>query len=153
MKLKDAKEIEPKWHYNPDTGSITKDGVVKGSYSGGYLLIWYNGKMRKAHHLAFELQGLPVPEVVDHINCVRDDNRWCNLRPATARGNSCNRHNMSRSGFKKGAYYNRQSNQWYSRIRVQGVHIYLGSFPNEDAAHAAYVKAATHHHGEFARFE
>lgn len=151
MKSKEKSVTKPNWVYNTITGTITKDGVVKGSNSDGYLLVWYGGKMRKAHHLAFELQGLPIPPTVDHINGIRHDNRWCNLRAATPRGNACNRRNVSRSGFKKGAYYNKKRNQWYSRIRVCGEHIYLGTFPSEDAAHAAYASAAVQYHGEFAR--
>lgn len=151
MKLKEKNA--PVWVYNKHTGVITKDGVPKGSYSNGYLLIWYKGSMRKAHHLAYELQGLSIPSSVDHINGVRDDNRWLNLRAATARENACNRRNVSRSGFKKGAYYNKRSRQWYSRIRVHGVGIYLGTFSNEEEAHRAYCEAAAKYHGEFARFK
>jgi hypothetical protein len=151
--MKSREKNVPVWAYNKHTGIITKDGVPKGSYSKGYLLICYKGSMRKAHHLAYELQGLPVPSSVDHINGVRDDNRWLNLRAATPRENSCNRRGMSRSGFKKGAYYNKRRKQWYSRIRVRGVGIYLGTFQNEEEAHEAYCEAAVKYNKEFARFE
>lgn len=149
MRLKESRRAKPEWKYDPSNGVITKDGVPEGSYSGGYLLVWYKGKMCKAHRLAFELQGLDTPAVVDHINGVRDDNRRCNLRAATHRGNSCNRRNVSRSGFKKGAYYNSLRKQRYSRIRVNGKHIYLGTFKSEDEAHNAFCKAAREYHGSF----
>lgn len=51
------------------------------------------------------LTGLPVPKQVDHINGIRDDNRWINLRAATNSQNQYNRKPCSSSGNLKGAYY------------------------------------------------
>jgi len=125
-------------------GAVGKDGYVRMNF---------NGRVERAHRLAYLLQGLSLPPQVDHINGDRSDNRWCNLRAATNTENQYNRRGTSKVGNKKGAFYNRQKKQWYSMIRVAGKRIYLGTFESEEAAHAAYATAALSQHGEFARLE
>lgn len=77
-------------HYNPDTGDFTwlvstaqrvKVGDIAGGYTHGYKRIVLCGQNYAAHRLAFlYMTGSFPPEQVDHINGVRDDNRWSNLR-------------------------------------------------------------------------
>lgn len=142
----------PDWSYAPDTGHILRDGKVVGSKdSAGYLVVWHDGKCKRAHRLAFELMGVPVPKQVDHINGVRDDNRWCNLRAASNMQNQYNRKGTSKQGHKKGAYFNKRANAWYSLIRYNGKREYLGHFRSEDAAHCAYVRRSKEVHGEYSR--
>jgi len=82
--------------YNPETGQFHRQ-LKSGAYkeagfidNNGYVYISLNGTKRIAHRLAFELMGEDLPEQVDHINQVRHDNRWCNLRPATRSENMWN---------------------------------------------------------------
>lgn len=138
--------------YDKATGEILRNGVVKGCKdSAGYVVVWYNKRLWRVHRLAYHLQGLEIPEQVDHINGVRDDNRWCNLRPCTNMQNQYNRKGCSKLGRLKGALYDKKAGRWYSMIRHGGKRTYLGTFPNEQAAHEAYVRAAKELHGEFAR--
>ncbi len=52
------------------------------SHSRGYRHIMVYGKEYKAHRLAFLYMEGSIPDEVDHINRIRDDNSWSNLRPA-----------------------------------------------------------------------
>lgn len=112
-------------------------------------MIWYEGKLWRAHRLAYHLQGLDVPLMVDHINGITDDNRWINLRSATTNQNAYN--SVKRSKHRRGAHYNKATDQWYSSIRVEGQRVYLGTFPNEDAAAEAYKAAQLIHHKDYRR--
>jgi hypothetical protein len=90
--------------------------------------------------------------MIDHRDGNSTNNRWSNLRRATASQNNANRrlpgHNTS--GYK-GAILCRKSGRWHAIIRFRGRGIYLGSLATPEAAHAAYVAAARKVHGKFAR--
>jgi hypothetical protein len=87
-------------------------------------------------------------EFVDHVNRNTMDNRKSNLRAATMAQNARNRKTCSMYGLK-GIHPN--GNKWVSRIRVNGISIYLGNFDTPEQANAAYVSAAEAHYGQFAR--
>ncbi len=161
--LREALEYEPttgvfRWRHR---GGRTKYWINKyvgrvAGYPGndGYWRIEVNGGAYKAHRLAwFYVHGRWPLEQLDHINCVRNDNRLSNLREASSRQN---KHNVSRlrsnkTGLK-GAHFRKEENRWRSRIVVNGEVISLGSFETAQDAHTAYVAAARKYFGDFARF-
>jgi hypothetical protein len=78
---------------------------------------------------------------VDHLNGARTDNRWTNLREATAAVNSQNQrvaYPRNKSGFL-GVRAFRAG--WTAQITVARKQVYLGNFSTPEAAHEAYVKA------------
>ena len=92
--------------------------------------------------------------VVDHINRGTLDNRRSNLRICTYSQNSCNsvhRKRKSNTSQYRGVTKRDRLKPWTAKIRIQGKHVYLGSFLNEEDAARAYNAAAVKHHGEFAR--
>lgn len=140
------------WSYDPETGTVSKDGRPIGSVGkDGYVRMHYKGRVERGHRLAYILQGLSLPDQIDHRDGNRSNNRWSNLRDCSNTQNGYNRKGTSKQGRKKGAFYNSAKDQWYSMIRYDGERKYLGSFPSEEEAHAAYCKAAHRFHGEFAR--
>lgn len=86
---------------------------------------------------------------IDHANGNPSDNRICNLRLATPSQNIAN--SKKKPGSSKFKGVSRKQGRWYARVRVNYRHIYLGYFDTEEEAHAAYVAAAVHHFGQFAR--
>lgn len=88
----------------------------------------------------------------DHINGVRNDNRRCNLRPATMSQNRINYSGMrtNTSGYK-GVNRCKAEKKWRARIMTNGKRLSLGSFDDPKDAAKAYNKAALKLHGEFAR--
>lgn len=146
--------------YDPDSGIFTwkapKTARVMGCRAGhlkptGYRVLRLFNKTYQESHIAWLwcTGGWP-PEEIDHINCVRDDNRICNLREATRSQNQRNRRTRfnSRSGMK-GVYPN--AGGWQAYITVSGRRINLGCYVTKEEASAAYMGAARVLAKEFAR--
>lgn len=150
-------------HYDPETGAFTwlvrvNSRVPAGARAGkidphGYVRIGIGGRHYLAHRLAWlYVTGEWPPAEIDHRDRDPGNNRWANLRDATHAQNQrntaaqCN----NTSGFK-GVTWHKGRRKWMAFITVDGKHRNLGRFDTAEAAHAAYVLAATEHHGEFAR--
>lgn len=86
--------------YDPDTGNFTwlvrVGGIVTvgnraGTAQKGYIRIGLASKGYQAHRLAYLYMTGAWPNAqIDHVNGVRSDNRWQNLREATHSENQCN---------------------------------------------------------------
>lgn len=143
--------------YDRDTGLLVwlisrgkaKLGSVAGAHDAhGYVVIRLYGVLYKAHRLIwlYETGSFPV-EDIDHINGVRDDNRWANLRQATR---SDNQQNMkmyanNTSGYP-GVVWDASRGKWAARIRVNGAQLNLGRFLDASEAFAAYKLAKSKYH-------
>ena len=138
-------------HYDPDTGIFVwlqqrgnkKPGDIAGTkHKHGYTQINFDGVFYLAHRLAWALVHGEFPEVIDHINGVKSDNRLINLRAATPRLNMENirRARCSNLSGLLGAHTNKHGT-FDAKIQVRGKCIYLGRFPTANEAHAAYVNA------------
>jgi len=93
----------------------------------------------KEHRLAFlYMTGSWPSHHVDHINGVRADNRWCNLREATAHENHKNREmsDKNTSGFV-GVSWNESRGKWCAQITVMRKAMNLGRFTHKEDAIAA----------------
>lgn len=113
------------------------------------------GRKYRSHRIIWMIMTGSTPkEQIDHINCIKIDNRWSNLREATCSENMRNKRIQPRntSGYK-GAYLHKASGKWISRITINKNVIYLGQYDCPIDAHNAYIEAAKIHHKEYARFE
>lgn len=79
------------------------------------------------------------------------NDRIDNLRVSTHTQNMGNAklRRDNKSGFK-GVSWNKLNNNWVAYITIRGKPVNLGSFNDPAVAHAAYMKAAIEHFGEFA---
>lgn len=148
------------WHYDPETGVFTRirsvgrhgrhkaGTVAKACNSHGYTVIRIGGVLHGAHRLAWLYVHSEWPNVIDHINGDRSDNRIANLRNVTQTENMQNLKSAprnSRSGLL-GAHRFGRSRRWTSRIRIGGKSVKLGLFDTAEEAHAAYMAAKAVHH-------
>lgn len=139
--------------YNPDTGVFTRNiRPTNGKgYIGEQVGVPHNGYLRchinKSHVFAHRLAWLwmtgewPISQI-DHINGVRSDNRWCNLRSADAFTNNHNRtraNKNNRSGFLGVKLL--PNNLYQARIRVNNKLITLGNAATPEEAHKIYLTA------------
>lgn len=148
--------------YNPETGVFTRIKSKRGDWVGkaagsldrkGYVLMRLFGKYYRAHRLAFLwMTGAWPAEQVDHINGVRDDNRWCNLREANQSENSQNQgvaKRTNRLGLL-GVRWHTIHKKFEARITKNGKTVAVGYYPTPEQAHAAYLaaKKELHTHNE-----
>jgi hypothetical protein len=157
-----AAELRELLIYDQHTGKFTwrvsrgtaKAGAPTGCpNSDGYPRIRISKRLYKAHRLAWlYVYGEWPPQLIDHINCNRDDNRLSNLRLADLTQNQANRPpgKNNTSGFK-GVSWRRREKRWTAEITRHGQKIQLGTFLRAEDAAEAYRKAALEHFGEFAR--
>lgn len=151
-------EVKGRFHYYPETGIFTENttGERAGRPGrGGYLEVRVGGRNVGLHRLAFMwMLGHWPAALVDHVNGDILDNRWGNLRPATATQNAQNRR-VSDAVVKKGGYKgvsvdgNGRYRVW---ITVDGIRYKIpGSFDSASQAHRAYLDASARMFGQFER--
>jgi hypothetical protein len=148
-------------NYDFDTGKFSrlvancnsvKIGDLCGSVcSNGYLSIRVLNKSYKAHRLAWlYMTGEWPKNVIDHVNGIKDDNRFCNLREATSSQNmfNCKLTKRNTSGFK-GVSFNKRKNKFVAQIRINKKQTYLGVFDTAELASAKYNEFAKNTHDQF----
>jgi hypothetical protein len=130
-------------NYDTDIGIFTwkakiNTTTVVGNIAGhkdklGYITIRIDGKTFKSHRLAWLYVYKIWPEkFLDHINRNPSDNRICNLREISRRGNAINKmpKRISKSGIV-GVYLSQSAHRWYALVTVRGKDIFLGSSPSK----------------------
>ena len=156
-------ELKEVLHYDQCTGyflwKIAKPkykmfiGKIAGSKTTtGYIVIKMNNISYYAHRLAWlYMTGSNPVSCIDHINEIKDDNRFANLREATYSQNNCNRGatKVSKSG-RKCVVWCAKTKKYRAFGKAAGAPLKcLGSFATIDDASAAYAEFAKIHHGEF----
>lgn len=145
-------ELKEHLAYNPDTGEWFRHSTGQhpaSRNSSGYRQISINKTLYSSSKLAFLYMAGEWPsEEVDHINLIRHDDRWCNLRQATRSENSRNKsYPLPKSGVRG---VERHKNKWRVTVRVGDTrHKKLYSTLEEAAAAVKELRAQ--HHGQFAR--
>lgn len=143
-------ELHAALRYDPETGKFTRDGKPTGSVSTlGYEVIGLHGQRYMAHVLAWIYVHGIRPEVVDHKNLQRADNRIANLRSATRGLNRAN----SKPNEGKTTKGVRKDPRCHNRFAAVLCGKHIGMFGSEQEAYAAYLDAAKQRFGEFARAE
>lgn len=151
-------------YYLPETGIFTwnkpRSGCTPGSPCGfitphGYHVIGIAWGQWRANRLAFlYMTGkLPPDDMdVDHINLVKTDNRWCNLRLATRSQNMANTsvYRLGTSGVK-GVTWDKARQKWRAQLRVNGRKTNLGRFDTCEEAAAKVEEVARAQWGDYWR--
>lgn len=136
------------WRYKEACPSFKRGGRISNCVEkDGYIQIRISGKSFKAHRLAFlYITGEWPKEQVDHINGIRRDNRWCNIRECTPRENMFNMRACV-DGKIKGI---RKKNKSYEvTLRINGIPTYLGSYKNLEDAVKTIRAAREKYHKDF----
>lgn len=156
-----AEQLRSLVHYDPETGVFTwlrreerdnydrtwntkNAGKTTGTINAvGYVVVCIYDQLYTGHRLAWlYMTGEWPKECIDHINRVRSDPRFVNLREATHTENKYNKHMQSnnKSGYK-GIYLHKHSGLYHALINHAGRKISLGYFHTAEEAGAAYKAA------------
>tara|TARA_R110000787_G_scaffold257554_1_gene362724 strand:- start:18 stop:554 length:537 start_codon:yes stop_codon:yes gene_type:complete len=144
--------------YDPDTGALTwkrrtaelhpNDGSRKRFNSkfsngpafytdtgNGYLQGSVFNIIYKTHRVAWALHYGEWPNVIDHINRVKSDNRISNLRSVTHSENLRNASMPStNTSGHVGVFWLKNRSKWRAYIKINQKQINLGVFPDKDDA-------------------
>jgi hypothetical protein len=118
--------------------------------SHGYRIVSLNNRNLRAHRIIWKMtKGTEPPDMVDHINRRRSDNRPDNFRPANEPQQNWNSESrpLPVSGYR--GVYPLESGRYRARIWIKGKCHHLGNFATAEEAHEAYEAAARKLHGEY----
>lgn len=136
---------------------VTRGNGISGKIAGHkdkneYLSIGIFGKSRRAHKLIYLYHHGYIPEFVDHINNIRDDNRIENLREATRSENNQNaKKRKDNSSGVKGVHFCKRDQRYVVRVQVNEQRLLFGYFKDLELAELVAIEARDKYHKEFAR--
>ena len=146
-----AQRLRELLHYNPETGAFRwhnphgkaqRKPFAGSRDSSGYTKIGIAGQDYRAHRLAWLYVHGDWPRgQLDHIDGNPSNNALNNLRDVSQYVNQQNQrgaHADSKHGLMG---VTKRPTGWMARINTGGVHRYLGIFPSQESAHAAYLAA------------
>ena len=137
--------IQKGYKYDENTGEIfgVRGGVIKMQNNYGYVEIQVTKHYKQyhltAHQFAWYFKYNEIPQMIDHINRDKLDNRIVNLRSVTPQQNQFNKD-------VKGYYYDKKRNKYRSKIKVGGKETHLGYFNTPEEATDAYINAKQIYH-------
>lgn len=146
-------------YYDPETGKFSrlvsnsnrvKVGDIAGTLnSRGYLQIQIDGKLYKAHRLAWLYTHKAWPaDQIDHVNRDRTDNRISNLREASSAENSRNMgKRYDNTSGHVGLTWDKRAQKWKAQIKHLHRNVHLGLFTRQDDAVAARQAAEVRYWG------
>jgi hypothetical protein len=162
LTLPSAVYIRERLDYDPATGLFLWrrhdampnkwNGRWAGNVAGrtchkGYRQIAIANSRHSAHRIAWLMMTGEWPKAdIDHINGVRDDNRFSNLREATRAENNRNASMQKRNASGvSGVSWHKMARKWQANISVGHRRIHLGLFSDITAAAAARKTAEIEH--------
>lgn len=143
------------FNYDKATGLLTHKLTTASGFDGdlatyrhsrGYLSVCIGRKQYLAHRIIFMMERGYWPEHVDHINHIKHDNRWDNLREVIQADNNRNMPKQANSatGYV-GVSFMKTKNKYRAYITVDSKAKHLGVFDTAEEAAAARELASTHY--------
>jgi hypothetical protein len=141
-----------KLYWKKITGNRVSVGDEAGSLQGdGYLKVCLLGKKYAVHRIIYAMHNQLNPEVVDHIDGNRLNNKIDNLRACTKTQNNTNtsirKHNTS--GCKNVSFH-KQTGKWRVIVRKDGKPHSFGLYDDIELADLVALEARNKLHGDFA---
>ena len=136
---------------------ISRSRNKAGSKAGAYrkhdnaYQVTINGKHYLIHRIVFMMHHGYFPEMIDHIDGNRANNKIENLREATHSQNAHNAKLRCDSAIgKKNIRYIKRDSLWRVDVQVNKNRIYCGSYKDLELAELVAMEARNKFHGQFA---
>lgn len=129
------------FRYKVARNHMTPVGEIAGCLkASGYLELWIDGKIYKAHRLVWLYCFGAWPEgYIDHIDGCKHNNRLANLRDVTPAINAQNQ-KYAKSCNKSGVLgVVARHKKFRAQITICGRTVAIGTYETSDEAHAAYL--------------
>ncbi len=137
----DYDKEEGKLYYRMNRGRCPAGSEAGTLHPNGYRYILIKGKSYRTHRLIWLLETGSWPtHNVDHLNRIKDDNRFSNLRDVPQRINTQNKsiRKDNKTGFAGVIKYR---NKFGTKITLDGKQTCLGLYETPEEAHAVYLEA------------
>jgi hypothetical protein len=149
--LFDYKDGELYWKFS--LSSKSPKGNIAGSIKhDGYRRIGLDKKVYLAHRLIYMMFYGYMPEIVDHIDGNKLNNKIDNLRGAT-KSQNCQNQKIpigNTSGYKN-VRWSKTKQRWCVNLRALNKDIHIGYFKDIELADLVAQEARDKYHKEFAR--
>lgn len=137
------------------TGLARKENYVAGHLceTSGYSFVTYENKRFPVHNIVWVIFNGEISDgmIVDHVDCIRNNNSISNLRLATISQNNMNKGVRSDSSTgTKGLSWHISENRWYGSVTVDGKRVYKKS-KDREVVEKWLSKFRDEVHGDFSR--
>ncbi len=158
-------EVRTLFSYNPETGILTATNRTRRTdlngkpvgcpHGNGYLDVRVRNKLYYVHQVCWAHYYGRWPELIDHVNGVKTDNRIANLRLATKKTNGLNRgaDRDNTSGFK-GVTFRTDTNNFMWQFVIDGKRYTKSGFNTAEDAYnhkLLFIEALKHSASDFLR--
>jgi hypothetical protein len=148
---------KPRELFNTDSGWIksnkqTSGKLITSTNNKGYIVGILNGSYFAMHRVIWKLMTGDEPKFeIDHVNNIRNDNRWCNLREANLFENKYNQSlRTDNTSGTKGVHWNIGNKAWVGRVRYNGKRYLVCQNQSKEYVEAEVIKFRNDLHGQFA---